>query len=54
MNLQYEYLPAEHVGQRRQEAQQQRLVHHVARTRRLTRRAERLADRARVAADRLM
>ena len=47
MNLQYEYLRAEHVGQRRQEAQQQRLVHHVARTRRLTRRAERVADLAR-------
>jgi hypothetical protein len=53
MNLQYEYLPAEHIGRRRQEAQQQRLVHHVARTRRPTRRAERLADRARVTADRL-
>jgi hypothetical protein len=54
MNLQYEYLPAEHIGRRRHEAQQQRFVRHAARARRLIRRADRLADRARVAEDRLM
>ena len=48
MNLQYEYLPAEHIGRRRHEAQQQRFVRHAARARRLIRRADRLADRARV------
>jgi len=53
MNLQHQYLPAEHISARRHEAQQQRLAHQVARARRLTRRAERLADRARIAADRL-
>jgi len=53
MNLQHQYLPAEHMGSRRHEAQQQRLAHQVARARRLTRRAERLADRARIATDRL-
>ncbi len=53
MNLQFQYLPAEHISSRRHEAQHQRLVHQVARTRRLTRRAERLADRARIATDRV-
>jgi hypothetical protein len=53
MNLQFQYLPAEHISSRRHEAQQLRLAHHVVRTRRLTRRAERLADRARLATERL-
>jgi hypothetical protein len=53
MDLQFQYLTAEHISSRRHEAEQLRLVHHVARTRRLTRRAERLADRARIATDRV-
>ena len=53
MNLQYQYLAAEHIGTRQREAQQRRLGQRVARTRRLTRRAERLADQARLAVDRL-
>jgi len=53
MNLQFQYLPAEHISSRRHEAEQQRLAHQIARTRRLTRRAERLAERARTATDRL-
>jgi len=54
MNLQYQYLAAEHVSARRHEVEQQRLGRQVARSRRLTRRAERLADRARLATDRLL
>ena len=54
MNLQHQYLAAEHITARHQEVQQQRLGQQVVRSRRLTRRAERLADRARLAADRLM
>ncbi len=54
MNLQYQYLADEHIGSRHREAQQQRLGQQVVRTRRLTRRAQRLADRARLAAERLM
>ncbi len=51
MNLQFQYLPAEHIGVRRLEAEQQRLAHHVDRTRRRVRRAER--DQARIATDRV-
>jgi hypothetical protein len=53
MNLHYEYLASEHVSALLREAQEQRLGHQLARTRRLTRRADRLAARARLAADRL-
>ena len=54
MNLQHEYLVAERIGTRHHEAQQQRRTHLVARSRRLARRADRLADEARLAADRLL
>jgi hypothetical protein len=53
MNIQYQYLAAEHVNARRQEAQRLRLGEQVARTRRLSRRAARLSDRARLAEDRI-
>jgi hypothetical protein len=54
MNIQHQYLAAEHIGVRLREAQELRLGHQVARSRRLSRRADRLAERARLAADRLL
>jgi hypothetical protein len=54
MNIQHQYLAAEHIGVRRREAEELRLGHQVARSRRLTRRAERVAERARLAAERLL
>lgn len=54
MYLHYEYLVVQHTQTRRHEAQQQRLGGGIARTRRLTRRAERYEGRARQAAHRLL
>lgn len=54
MNIQHQYLAAEHIGVRLREAQEQRLGHQVARSRRFTRRAERAAERARLVTDRLL
>lgn len=53
MNLHYEYLASEHASALLREAQERRLGDQLARTRRLSRRADRLAARARLAADRL-
>jgi hypothetical protein len=53
MNIHSPYLAAEHVSTRHHEAQQLRLGERVARSRRLSRRAARLADRARLTEDRI-